>query len=121
MSDPREVWLEPECCTDPSVGRIWCEHDAPFDCEDGGKWTKYVLATELTDPTDTTSKAYQFQELMAMMHGDGGHYLQRHGAVKAATDAIAKWYAMLRKIEQMETKSIAANRALTSLALELMK
>lgn len=68
-----------------------------------------------------TEEVRQFRELMATMHGDGGHYLERHGAEKAATDAIAKWYAMLRKVETLEAKSIAANRALTNLAMELMK
>jgi hypothetical protein len=66
-------------------------------------------------------QAHQFRELMATMHGDGGHYLGRHGAKKAADDAIAKWYAMMRKVEQLEAKSIAANRALTNIAVELMK
>jgi hypothetical protein len=120
-SDPKEIWLEPVCCTDPSVGRIWCEHDAPFECEDGGKWTRYVIATELTDPTDVSSKAYQFQELMAIMHGDGGHYLARHGAQKAATDAMAKWYAMLRKVEQLENTILMQRRKVSNLAMELMK
>jgi hypothetical protein len=76
---------------------------------------------ELTDPTDVSSKAYQFQELMAMMHGDGGHYLARHGAQKAATDAIAKWYAMLRKVEKLEAQILNHHRLITNIALELMK
>jgi hypothetical protein len=76
---------------------------------------------EITDPTDVSSKAYQFQELMAMMHGDGGHYLARHGNVKAANDAIAKWYAMLRKVEKLENQILNHHQQITKIAVELMK
>ena len=44
MSDPTEIYLQPQCCADEYVGRLWCEHDAPVDCEDGVPWTKYVRA-----------------------------------------------------------------------------
>jgi hypothetical protein len=44
MTDPKVIYLQPECCADPEVGRLWCEDDAPEDCEDGKPWTKYVLA-----------------------------------------------------------------------------
>lgn len=47
MSDPREIFLQPECCADSHCeGRMWCEDDAPIDCEDGNPWTRYVLASE---------------------------------------------------------------------------
>ncbi len=52
MSDPKEIWLEPECCADPSVGRMWCEHEEPVKCEDEVPWTKYILA--VTDHTGMT-------------------------------------------------------------------
>ena len=42
--DPKEIFLQPECCADPAYGRTWCEDDAPVDCEDGVPWTKYVRA-----------------------------------------------------------------------------
>jgi hypothetical protein len=44
MSDPTVIYLQPECCAEPDAGRLWCEHDAPVDCEDGKPWTKYILA-----------------------------------------------------------------------------
>ena len=44
MSDPEAIYLQPECCADPDTGRLWCEDDAPVDCEDGKPWTKYVRA-----------------------------------------------------------------------------
>lgn len=35
-----------------------------------------------------------FGELMAVMHGDGGHYLAEHGAQKSYDDAVAKHHAL---------------------------
>jgi hypothetical protein len=32
-----------------------------------------------------------FGEVMAMLHGDGGHYLAKHGPEKAALDAVARF------------------------------
>ena len=46
MSDPAVIYLQPECCADPGTGRLWCEDDAPVDCEEGAPWTKYVLAAD---------------------------------------------------------------------------
>jgi hypothetical protein len=46
VSEPKEIYLQPECCADPDVGRLWCEHDAPVDCDDGIPWTRYVLADQ---------------------------------------------------------------------------
>jgi hypothetical protein len=44
MIDPTEIFLQPECCADPDAGRLWCEDDAPVDCEDDVPWTRYVRA-----------------------------------------------------------------------------
>lgn len=44
MSDYNEIYLEPECCAESDIGRVWCEHNAPTDCEDGVEWTKYIRA-----------------------------------------------------------------------------
>ena len=52
---------------------------------------------------------------------DQVHYLARHGAQKSATDAIAKWYAMLRKVEQLENQVLTQRRQVSQLAIELMK
>lgn len=42
MTDHERIYLQPECCADQSVGRIWCEHDAPENCDDGKPWVEYV-------------------------------------------------------------------------------
>lgn len=47
MADPTVIYLQPACCADEAVGRLWCEDDAPVDCEDGVPWTKYVRADEI--------------------------------------------------------------------------
>ena len=47
MSDPTEIFLQPECCAIPGEGRLWCEHDAPESCMDGVPWTRYVRADEI--------------------------------------------------------------------------
>jgi hypothetical protein len=33
------------------------------------------------------------EELLATIHGDGGHYSDEHGLAKAVADAEEKWYA----------------------------
>ena len=45
MSGPDRIYLEPECCADPSTGRMWCEDPDPVPCEDGAAWTDYVRLT----------------------------------------------------------------------------
>jgi hypothetical protein len=42
--DPERIYLQPECCAAPETGRLWCNHDAPVDCEEGVAWTDYVRA-----------------------------------------------------------------------------
>lgn len=45
------------------------------------------------------SEAWMFRELMAVMHGDGGHYHAQHGAKKAYEDACAKYYRLVSATE----------------------
>ena len=40
--------------------------------------------------------------LLAMIHGDGGHYRDEHGTDKAVADAIDKYYSLLARIEELE-------------------
>lgn len=49
MSDPKEIYLQPECCADPETGRLWCEDPDPEDCEDGKHWARYVRADLIAD------------------------------------------------------------------------
>lgn len=51
-TDPKHIYLQPECCVVPSDGRQWCEDDI-WDCEDGAKATKYVRADLAPSPPAT--------------------------------------------------------------------
>jgi len=44
MTDnPKRIYLQPECCADPEMGRLWCEDPNPVDCSDGVDWAEYTL------------------------------------------------------------------------------
>ena len=47
MTNPKTIYLQPECCADPSIGRVWCEDNEPESCDLGVPWTEYVLSTPL--------------------------------------------------------------------------
>jgi len=40
------IYLQPECCAEFGVGRLWCEDPDPEDCEDGKSWEKYIRFEE---------------------------------------------------------------------------
>jgi len=40
--------------------------------------------------------------ILAIMHGDGGHYQADHGTEKAVEDALKKWYDRADRIEKLE-------------------
>lgn len=44
--NPRHIFLEPECCADPSIGRCWAAHNEwPLDdCDAQAEATQYVRA-----------------------------------------------------------------------------
>lgn len=44
--------------------------------------------------TNERRASHWLGELLAMIHGDGGHYRAEHGDAKATLDAIAKYSAM---------------------------
>jgi hypothetical protein len=80
MSDPEAIYLQPECCADPSVGRLWCEDDAPVDCEEGKPWTKYVRA-DLAE-----QQAAEIERLRALLSIE--HPEQRETVIKLAMRCI---------------------------------
>ena len=63
---PEEIFVEPYCCQDPSVGQLWCDHDPWSECEDGRRSTKYIRA-DLTcaRPSERQKKTYHQIALMA--------------------------------------------------------
>jgi Lar family restriction alleviation protein len=48
-------------------------------------------ASRLAFLSTLTAKG-QLLELLAVIHGDGGHYTNQHGRAKAVADAEVKWY-----------------------------
>lgn len=48
MADAERIWLEPECCAEPGVGRTWCSVNEWACCPagecDAPKPTEYVRA-----------------------------------------------------------------------------
>jgi len=42
-----------------------------------------------------------YHGMLAIMHGDGGHYRQEHGHDKAKTDALSKYYALLAEVAEL--------------------
>lgn len=47
MADPKELYLQPECCAGDETGRLWCQDPDPEECEDGVPWTRYVIADRI--------------------------------------------------------------------------
>jgi hypothetical protein len=62
-------------------------------CAEEAAMTHAQRIAELEPP------AKWFGEVMAILHGDGGHYLARHGAEKAALDAVDKYHALVAERE----------------------
>ena len=48
------------------------------------------------------NKAYWFGQIMAILHGDGGHYLAKYGPEKATKDAINKYNDIKQLLDQKQ-------------------
>jgi len=46
MTDHVRIYLQPECCADDDVGRLWCQDSDPQSCPEGVPWTPYILKSE---------------------------------------------------------------------------
>ena len=43
FKDPDAIYLQPVCCAEPSVGRLWSEDDHTGEDDGcGAMWTKYT-------------------------------------------------------------------------------
>lgn len=61
MSGPELIHLEPECCADPDLGRVWCRNP-PAECEHGAEWAKYIRADiAATDAVDLASQMVELR------------------------------------------------------------
>lgn len=61
-----------------------------------GKYVRQLLTTPV--PGDSVASAVG--DLLAVMHGDGGHYHAEHGTEKAAADALVKYNAIQQSIAE---------------------
>ena len=75
-----------------------------YDAEQKRKYNEEVdmshdmaIKKELKDELELESAL--FRELMALLHRDGGQYLDKHGPTKAYHDAAAVYYVMRAEIE----------------------
>jgi len=61
------------------------------------------MISDLSDKLiETKEYSHWFGEIMAIMHGDGGHYLDKHGAEKSTKDAVSKYHQLKNKIMDYE-------------------
>ena len=67
------------------------------------------------DAAPTTPEGTMLCNLLARIHGDGGHYIEQHGLEKAVEGAeflVAKWRAGLKPVEDIELVHLQANSRL---------
>lgn len=66
---------------------------------------------DFTHPPAQAAQVDQVGELLAIIHGDGGHYRAEHGTEKAAADAIPKVYALMQKLAKQPAELVQGQPA----------
>ena len=67
------------------------------------------------DAAPATLEGTMLCNLLARIHGDGGHYIEQHGLEKAVEDAellVARWRAELKPVEDPESLELRSNARL---------
>ena len=64
------------------------------------KLVEKVRALKQEDKED----AHLLSNLLAVLHGDGGHYEEKHGTKKAVEDAIDKYYSLHTQIDELKKR-----------------
>lgn len=54
----------------------------------------------MTEPLSTRERQATL-DLLAVMHGDGGHYTHEHGLEKSARDATDEYYALIKDRDRL--------------------
>ena len=57
----------------------------------------------------------ELKDILAIMHGDGGHYTLKHGLKKSYQDAIKDRNIMVAKIDSLQQENKRLRDALTAL------
>lgn len=60
------------------------------------------LRRQLADAKAKAEEVEYAGNLLAIIHGDGGHYISDHGWKKAVDDAMTKWYDANARIAKLE-------------------
>jgi len=68
-----------------------CDFCAYWLCDDG------YLCRKCAPPDAHADPQKLLRELLAVIHGDGGHYARRHGLAKATADALGHYYALVEE------------------------
>lgn len=75
-------------------------------------WLKDKIRAALREQGERIREAEYPCNLLAVIHRDGGHYIEEHGLRKATDDAIAAWYAQQERIRALEAERDAQQRQL---------
>lgn len=88
--------------------RVWLEYVKAMReiglcaaCEKPTSECKCVIIASSDEPTDKS--AHWLGELLAIIHGDGGHYQNKHGDEKAVADAIVLIGALRQGVYEKST------------------
>ena len=106
MTNPKRTMKEGVKDNEAAVQRVarewnetWREPIPQHDCPTmtGGNTCCWICRCAAAE-----SRVAYLGNLLAVIHGDGGHYEEEHGTQKAAKDAEAKWYQLAAIREQIE-------------------
>ena len=115
MADAERIWLEPECCAEPGVGRTWCSVNEWACCPagecDAPKPTEYVRADLVAAREAAAAMLMQkrCQGAACMVSFDAAN---RIAALPIpAADALARALDQARKEEREACAQIAEDEA----------
>jgi len=91
---------EDQFAMDPAevVDRAQCFDPIPHDC--GCEYCKGLPKWKVNPPTQDKQIA-MLNDILAVIHRDGGHYTSQHGVGKSCADAITKWGIMQQALEEI--------------------
>lgn len=58
----------------------------------------------MSNETEPKGAGHWLGEILACLHGDGGHYLGTHGMEKATRDAIAAHYEQIMALDSLQVE-----------------
>lgn len=95
----RDIDKDRVVCWTPNLGRAeevlkrshFFESSSEEDCGDCG--SDQVHDDPSKERCDKCFYKFHVQDLLAVMHGDGGHFTEAHGIVKSVKTAVDKYHA----------------------------